>query len=60
MNETIGIFGDSSADPVAWLNNEIFYQKIKKWLQDGEFCAKLTEFEDPTETKEELFYNEKH
>jgi hypothetical protein len=41
-------------------NNEIFYQKIKKWLQDGEFSVKLTEFREPTETKEDLFYNEKH
>lgn len=41
-------------------NNEIFYLKIKKWLQINNFCVTIENFTNPVETKEELFYNEKY
>lgn len=42
-------------------NNEIFYHKIKRWLDSGEFILSIKDFEPPLETKEELFpKNEKY
>jgi hypothetical protein len=41
-------------------NNQIFYQKIKQWLDSNDFILSIDDFTTPVETKEELFPNEKY
>jgi hypothetical protein len=42
-------------------NNEIFYQKIKQWVDEEKFALSINDFKYPIETKEELFpINEKY